>query len=225
MLVNRCIQSKTADYLTEFLNKLQLHSCPALSSTTETDIQLKIDTDQYISVNSDLLGNHSEYFKTLFGGPYAERNQSIVTLHLPETVSNDSFVHLVDLLTNNNEKPQPNLILDLFRLCDHYLFDYLPYRLVHYILNQCINESTTNSTFTISSYYLTPIVSKPNLISSLIRACFHHLLTTDTNISVELFSKLAANHKDDLRILIVSFIRKTCWFDNDLSPFPSDHIV
>src|ERR1700722_6235328 len=176
------------------LNQLQLHSNPSLSisssssTTKKNEVQLKIDTDHFISVNSDLLKNHSEYFKILLTGPYIERNQSIITLHLPDINSNDSFIHLIDLISNNNVKLQSNHILDLFHLCDHYLFDYLPYRLVYDILNQFINESIMNSICcSISSYHFIPIVSKPNLISSFIRACFHYLLTTDTKISIELF--------------------------------------
>jgi hypothetical protein len=193
------------------LNQLQTHSQTPLISQTR-NIQLNLNNKQLITVNTHLLCLHSDYFKSLFNGPFFERNQTVIPIHLPETLSIESFVHLINLLENNNELIQLNHISDLFHLCDNYLFDYLPYRLVHHVLEQFINGITTD---------IVDIVSKPNLISSLIRACFSHLLTSDTNISIEIFSKLMVNYPNELRTLIISFLQHKCWFHDEYTPFLS----
>jgi len=193
------------------LNDLQTHSqTPPVTETR--NIELNINNKQLITVNTYLLCLHSDYFKTLFNGPFFERNQTVISIHLPETLSSASFVYLINLLMNNDEIIELNRIEDLFRLCDKYLFDYLPYRLVHYILKQFLNGITID---------IVDIVSKPNLISSLIRAFFSHLLTSNTNISIERFSKLMINYSDELRTLIISFLQHKCWFHDEYSPFLS----
>jgi hypothetical protein len=193
------------------LHELQTHS--QVSSVAQTkNIELNINNKQLITVNTHLLCLHSDYFKTLFNGPFFERNQTIIPIHLPETISIESFIHLINLLINTNEIIQLNRISDLFHLCDKYLFDYLPYRLVYYVLQQFINGLTTD---------IVDIVSKPNLISCLIRAFFSHLLTSNRNISVEIFSKFILKYPDELRTLILSFLQHKCWFHDEYSPFLS----
>ncbi|CAF4475548.1 unnamed protein product [Rotaria sp. Silwood2] len=210
-LVHRCISSTNRTYINEFLNELQIHSqTPTITQTR--NIELNINNKQLITVNTHLLCLHSDYFKTLFNGSFSERNRTIIPIHLPETIPIESFVHLINLLTNNNEVIQLNRSIDLFHLCDKYLLDYLPYRLVHYVLEQFINGITTD---------IIDIESKPKLVSSLIQACFSHLLTSNTNISSEIFSKLLVNHPDELRTLIISFLKHKCWFHDEYSPFLS----
>ncbi|CAF3218648.1 unnamed protein product, partial [Rotaria sp. Silwood2] len=157
-LVHRCISSTNRTYINEFLNELQIHSqTPTITQTR--NIELNINNKQLITVNTHLLCLHSDYFKTLFNGSFSERNRTIIPIHLPETIPIESFVHLINLLTNNNEVIQLNRTIDLFHLSDKYLLDYLPYRLVHYILEQFINGITTD---------IIDIESKPKLVSSLI---------------------------------------------------------
>jgi hypothetical protein len=190
---------------------LQTHSqAPPITETR--NLELNINNKQLITVNTYLLSLHSDYFQTLFNGPFFERNQTIIPLHLPETISIESFVYLNNILINNDEIIELNHIEDLFRLCDKYLFDYLPYRLVHYVLQQFLNGITSD---------IVDIVSKPNLISSLIRAFFSHLLTSHINIPLETFSKLMINYSDELRTLIISFLQHKCWFHDEYSPFVS----
>ncbi|CAF0993019.1 unnamed protein product [Adineta steineri] len=210
-LVSRCVLSNNKNSLNEFLNKLKTHSQTPLITQTK-NIELNINNQQIVIVNTHLLCLHSDYFKTLFNGPFFERNQAVISIHLPETISIESFMHLIKILENTNESIQLNRILDLFHLCDKYLFDYLPYRLVHYVLEQFINGTTVD---------VVDIVSKPNLISSLIRACFLHLLTSNTNISVEIFSKLIINYSNELQSLILSFLQHKYWFHDEYSPFLS----
>ena len=157
-----------------------------------------------ISVNTHLLCSHSDYFKSLFNGSFSERHQTIIPIVLPETISVESFIHLINLITNPNEIIQLDLIPDLFRLCDKYLFDYLPYLLVKYVIEQFQNGLTTD---------IVDIVSKPNLISCLIRACFSHLLISKKNISLEIFStvlmKIIGDRKGIIRIfdfILIVFI-------------------
>ncbi|CAF1077965.1 unnamed protein product [Rotaria sordida] len=210
-LVHRCISSTNRTYINEFLNELQTHfQTPTITQTR--NIELNINNKQLITVNTYLLCLHSDYFKTLFHGSFSERNQTVIPIHLPETISIESFIHLINLLTNNNEIIQLNHIIDLFHLCDKYLFDYLPYRLVYYILEQFINGITID---------IIDIESKPKLISCLIRAFFTHLLTSNINISSEIFSKLLINYSDEFRTLIMSFLKHKCWFHDEYSPFLS----
>lgn len=190
---------------------MQTHSqTPPLTETRNID--LNINNKQLISVNTHLLSLHSDYFKTLFNGPFYERNQTMISIHLPETIPIDSFIYLIHLLTNNDEIIDLTRIKDLFHLCDKYLFDYLPYRLVHYILQQFENGI---------NFDIIDIVSKPNLISSMIRAYFTHLFTSHIHISVDIFSKLMLNYPIELRTLIISFLKHQCWFHDEYSPFLS----
>ena len=193
------------------LNELRAHS--QVSPVTQIrNVELNINNKQLITVNTHLLCLHSDYFKTLFNGSFFERNQTVISIHLPETIPIESFIHLINLLKNPDETIELNRISDLFHLCDNYLFDYLPYRLVNYVLEQFLNGLTTD---------VVDIVSKPNLISCLIRACFSHLLTSNTNISIEIFSKLMLNYSDELRTLIYSFLYQKSWFHDKYSPFLS----
>ena len=127
-------------------------------------------------------------------------------------ISIESFIHLINLLMNKDEVIDLNHIPDLFHLCDKYLIDYLPYRLVHYVLEQFINGITIN---------IVEMVSKPKLVSSLIRAFFSHLLTSDTNISIKIFSELMSKYFDELQTLVISFFQRKCWFRDEYSPFLS----
>ncbi|CAF3468714.1 unnamed protein product [Rotaria sp. Silwood1] len=193
------------------LNELQKHfQTPAITQTT--NIELNINNKQSITVNTHLLCLHSDFFNTLFNGAFSERNQTIIPIHLPETIPIESFIHLINILKNNDEPIQLNRLIDLFHLCDKYLLDYLSYRLVHCVLEQFINGITVD---------IVDIESKPKLISSLIRAFFSHLLTSNTNISSETFSKLLINYPDELRTLIISFLKHKCWFHDEYSPFLS----
>ncbi|CAF3550619.1 unnamed protein product [Rotaria socialis] len=208
-LVRRCMGANSSTYINEFFN--ELHKRAQVPSVTQTkDIELHINNERLITVNTDLLCVHSDYFKTLFNGHFSERNQTVISLHLPESISIESFVNLMDILKNNNEVIQLDLIQDLFCLSDRYLFDYLPYRLAHYTLEQFIQGRTTD---------IKDPVLQSKLISSLIRAFFSHLLTSHTNISVEIFSKLMMNNSDELRTLIMSFLQHKCWFRDEYSPF------
>jgi len=194
------------------LNELQTR-CQTPPITETKNIELNINNKQRITVNTCVLCLHSDYFKSLFNGPFFERNQTVISIHLPETISIESFIYLINLLIDNNdEKIELNHIENLFHLCDKYLFDYLSYRLVYYLLKQFQNGITIN---------IIDIISKPNLISSLIRAFFSHLLTSNTNISIETFSKLMNNYSDELRTLICSFLQHKCWFHDEYSPFLS----
>ncbi len=194
------------------LNELQTR-CQTPPITETKNIELNINNKQRITVNTCVLCLHSDYFKSLFNGPFFERNQTVISIHLPETISIESFIYLINLLIDNNdEKIELNHIENLFHLCDKYLFDYLSYRLVHYLLRQFQNGITID---------IIDIVSKPNLISSLIRAFFSHLLTNNKNISIEIFSKLMKNYSDELRTLIYSFLEHKCWFHDEYSPFLS----
>lgn len=198
-------------FFSSSLNELQTHS--QISPLTETkNIDLNINNKQLVTVNTHLLSLHSDYFKTLFNGPFFERNQTVIPIHLPDTISIDSFIYLIHLLTNNDEIIDLTRMKDLFHLCDKYLFDSLPYRLVHYVLKEFRNGINTD---------IVDIVSKPNLISSLIRAYFSHLFTNNTNISIEIFSKLMINYPTELRTFIICFLQHKCWFHDEYSPFLS----
>ncbi|CAF0810383.1 unnamed protein product [Adineta ricciae] len=210
-LVSRCTSQQDRNYLSEFLNELQKH-CQSLPVTQQTSIELNINNQQLLTVNIDLLSVHSEYFQSLFHSPFAERHRSVIPIYLPETVPIESFTHLINLLENNNEIIQLDRIKDLFLLCDKYLLDYLPYRLVHYVLEEFLQGRTTE---------LVDIVSKPNLVSCLIRAFFSHLLINNANSSLDVFSKLLTSYPNELRILIHSLVRQTCWFHDEHSPFLS----
>jgi hypothetical protein len=173
---------------------------------------LNINSKQLITVNTHLLSQHSDYFKTLFNGPFFERNQTVIPIHLPETISIDSFVYLIHILNHPDEPIDLTRIKDLFHLCDEYLFDYLPYRLVHYVVQQFENEIHPD---------FVDIVSKRNLISSMIRAYFSHLFTSNNKISVDIFSKLMMKYSNELRTLIISLLEHKCWFHDEYSPFLS----
>lgn len=196
------------------LNELQTHSqAPPVNEVR--NIELNINNKQLITVNTHLLCLHSDYFKTLFNGPFFERNQTVISIHLPEIISIESFIYLIDLLNNNDEIIQLNHIKDLLHLCDNYLFDYIPYQLVYYILKQFQNGINLNLADIID------IVSKPHLISSLIRALFSHLLTNKKNLSIEIFSTLMIKYSNELQTLIQSFLKHKCWFHDEFSPFLS----
>ena len=165
---------------------------------------MNVNNQELISVNTHLLSMHSDYFKSLFAGSFIERDQAVIPIHLPSKISIESFRHLTDLLTNTHEVIQSDRIADLFHLCDEYLFDYLPYRLVAYVLDQFVHGHVLE---------IVDMASKPNLVSSLIRACFSHLLSSQTNVSTDIFGKFLLNHSDELRKLIQLFLHQKCWFD------------
>ena len=99
---------------------------------------------------------------------------------------------------------------DFFHLCDEFLFDYLPYRLVHYLFEQ----------FQQGIYVeLVDIISKPNLISTVIRGYFAHLFTSPHKISLEIFGKLMRTYPEQLRTLILCVLQHQSWFEGDYSPF------
>jgi hypothetical protein len=191
------------------LNQLKTHSqTPPVTQTR--NIELNINNKQLITVNTAVLSLHSDYFKTLFNGPFFERNQTVIPIHLPETISIESFIHLINIIMNRNDLIKSDRLPDLLRLCDEYLLDYLPFHLAHYILEEFLNGTAID---------IVQIESKPNLISSLVRAIFSHLLTNNTNISLEIFSKLTAIYLNELRTLILSFLQHKCWFHDEYSPF------
>lgn len=166
-------------------------------------IELKINDEHSISVNIHLLIRHSDYFRGLFLGSFMENRQKKIVLQLPEMIPVRSFEHLIEILTNDQQTIELKLINDLFHLCDQYLFDYLPYRLVSFVLDQFIQGHFIETI---------DIVSKPNLVSSLVRACFSHLLTCPTNLSSEIFFKLMKTYPEELRTLVLSSIEQKSWF-------------
>jgi hypothetical protein len=191
--------------------KLRAHA----RTTTVTDIQhieLNVNNEQHVTVNTHLLSMHSKYFKSLFTSAFVEYQQTIVSIHLPGNVSTAAFRHLIDLVMNDEQTIEHEYMSDIFQLCDHYLFDYLPFRLVAYVLERFIHGQIID---------IADIVSKPNLISSLVRACFLHLLTSSSNISTEIFSTLLVNNSHELHTLVLSILQHKCWFDDEYSPFLS----
>ena len=174
-------------------------------------IDLNINNEKRLTVNSYLLSSHSDYFKSLFNGSFLERNQLIIPIHLPSTIPIDSLIYLYHLLTHPDDVVDVNRTKDLFNLCDEYLFDYLPYRLV-----QSIFEQFQKGIYVIDEG---EIISKPNLISSLIRGYFSHLLTKSTNSSSDIFSKFMRKYPEQLRTLILCFLNHQSWFKEEYSPF------
>ena len=193
------------------VSQLEIHAIPPSVTTTSTD-RLNINNQQCIGVNSHLFSLHSDYFKTLFNGLFRERQQEIIPLHLPETIATESFEHLHRLISDDQESIQSDRLVDLFRLCDQFLFDYLPFRLVAHVLNQFRHGHSVD---------YVDIVSKPNLIPALTRAIFSHLLTSTNNNGREQFFKLLTEHTDELRTLIQTFVQHKCWFAEQYSPFLS----
>lgn len=191
------------------LNQLQLHS--QSSPVTDTRyIDLNINNTNRLTVNTHLLSSHSDYFKTLFNGSFLERNQQLIPIHLPSTIPSDSLIHLYHLLTHPQDLLDINRMQDLFHLCDEFLFDYLPYRLVHWLFEQFENEINIE---------LVEMISKPNLISTLIRGYFSYLLTKSKKIPEEIFGKLMRKYPDELRTLILCILQHQSWFQGEYSPF------
>lgn len=192
------------------LNQLESHALAPVVTATDS-IQLNINNEQCINVNSHLLSVHSDYFKTLFNGSFRERHQQVIPLRLPEKIPIESFEHLNRLISSDQESIESDRVVDLFHLCDHFLFDYLPFRLVAHVLKQFRHGHLID---------FVDIVSKPNLISALTRAMFSHILTTN-NDGIEQFSKLLTEYTEELRTLIQTFVQHKCWFAEQYSPFLS----
>ena len=177
------------------------------SVTQISNVELHLNNEALTTVNRHLFSAHSDYFKSLFTGAFVERHRSRISLQLPETVSIESFRHLNDILTSADVAIQLPLVPDLFDLCDQYLFDYVPFRLARFALEQFLDGQTVD---------LVEMISKPKLISSLTRAFFSHLLLADdAKNSLERFLRLTSTYPAELRTLIHSFVQHQCWFDND----------
>ena len=161
-------------------------------------------------MNTHLLTSHSDYFQSLFNGHFLERNQLVIPIHLPSTIPADSLINLYHLLSDSDQTIDINRMQDFFHLCDEFLFDYLPYRLVRYAFEQFQNGIYVD---------LVEIISKPNLISTAIRGYFLHLLTHPKKISLDIFGKLRRKYPDQLRTLILCILKHQSWFEGDYSPF------
>lgn len=180
--------------------------------TGTRSIDLNINNERRLTVNTDLLSSHSDYFKSLFNGSFLERNQTLIPIHLPSTISVDSLIYLNDLLIHPENIVDSNRMKDLIPLCDEYLFDYLPYRLV-----QSIFEQFQNGIYVMDFIEMN---SKPNLISSMIRGYFVDLLTKSSqSSSSEIFSQFKRKYPEQLRTLILCFLNHQSWFKGEYSPF------
>ncbi|CAF1545996.1 unnamed protein product, partial [Didymodactylos carnosus] len=192
-LLSRCPKPST-DYVKDFIIQLKAHSHPSsvISTDEPRDIQLCIidesPSSNLIFVNSKLLSLHSKYFQTLFNCEFSEHNQQIINIHLPLSISFQSFKYLIDLIHNDIVETDYSQIKDLYSLCDHFLFDYLPYRLSYLILEQILNNPTSSGIYSLfdDDDDRWSILSKPNLISCLLCAYVQHLFTItddDTNLA------------------------------------------
>ena len=179
--------------------------------TETSNVELHLNNKELITVNRHLFSAHSDYFKSLFTGAFVERHRTRISLQLPETVSIESFRHLNDILTTDDVSIRLHLVPDLFDLCDRYLFDHVPFRVAHFVLEQFLDGKMVD---------LVEMISKPKLISSLVRAFFCHLLlANDATNSLERFLRLISTYSAELRTVIRSFVQHQCWFDDPQS-FP-----
>lgn len=181
-------------------------SLPTTSTTSNRTVELNLNNEQLLAIDIDLFSSHSEYFQRLFHGPYLERNQTIISFHLPESIPIESFVYLNHFLMHQDEPIDLKQTDNLIHLCDKYLFDYLPYQLVLHLFKQFQNGQLADE--------INEFISKPNLSSTLIQTCFFYLLTNEMKTNQDLFVKLMVNYSNELKILIQSIIKHQSWFQS-----------